>query len=748
MTTSSRDVSKYASNLKEFDSLDALLRSDDTTSGLYSVRHQADVYTDILFWNQQADVTIVCFNGAGAPSTGLRPGFNGTSMFNSWKLANKANFLFIHDATLYLDSALRLAWYAGSENFPYPELLEQIIRRFTKVNIPDNLMFFGISGGGHAALNYSSRFPGSIAVVGNPQTNLDKYAGGAKNNYYKTCWPDMDRPGDDPSTKHIFNMNGVYGSGTDNFVYCLVNADDHHHIDEHLIPFIESTGRRLNVRTIVRHWGRGHSAATPHELLEFFEELVTRRKAGEIFPDVKRARLLESAEDIRTQRDHTPQPVSQTLFRGRLTGASEIRFDLTQTAGSTIEVRANSTFLKSSPVEVTVELLLGEKRDRRYVYGLRPTTDGYEATLVLRPGSESLLRTYLPEELAVHGVRLVFPRHADVTLTGLTLTSYGHSPIPARVPASADRTLPTSSGGLTRPPSNGSAAASVVRGDEPSTVVDLASITDLRPDAFPVDTPTRVNVVTADCMIPILVVRRLSAERAVIFSNGAVNLKRSRGGAVFQRSTWWKEIEGHQIFVCDPGTVGENAIGLGWGHLSPEYWALPDISTAVRDLADVLGCSEPERHVYFGSSGGGFMSIGLCALDTGSRAVVNNAQLDWTRWMPRDVNNLRIARFGPLSPAEIRRKWPTTSSVLRLIASRNAAPHIDYLVNLASKHDNAVELPMMREFIEEHPDVTANIRIFPYHDEASGHNPLPKDLAIACLHGDVAEVPLPGAPSC
>ena len=62
--------------------------------------------------------------------------------------------------------------------------------------------------------------------------------------------------------------------------------------------------------------------------------------------------------------------------------------------------------------------------------------------------------------------------------------------------------------------------------------------------------------------------------------------------------------------------------------------------------------------------------------------MVNNAQLDWTRWMPRDVNNLRSARFGPVSPADIREKWPTTSSVLRLIASRDAAPRIDYLVNL------------------------------------------------------------------
>lgn len=745
MTATTRDISKYESDLKEFDSLDSLLRSDENTSGLYSIHHRADVYTDVLFWNQQSDVTIVCFNGAGAPASGKRPGFNGTSMFNSWKLANKANFVFIHDATLYLDPTLRLAWYTGSEDFTYPELLETIIRRFTTINRPDTVIFFGNSGGGHAALHFSSRFPGSIAVAGNPQTNVDRYADGAKNRYYNTCWPSVDYPGEDRLTKPLFDMNSVYSRGTDNLVYCLVNADDEHHIEDHLIPFIEAAGGYLNIRTAVRHWGRGHTAIAPHEFLELFEELVARRRAGEVFPNVKHSQILETSEEVRAQRDLAPRPTSEMIFRGRLADVTEIRFDLARTAGSTLEVRASSVASDAAPVKATIEFVLGDTHDKAYVYGLRATSDGYETTLVLLPGSEALLRTYLPEKYSVHGVRLMMPSGTDATLTELTLTSYGHSSSPAHVPAGADRARVAHSPAPARQKSSGSAAASVVKGDEPSAVVELTSVSALELGTFPPDTPTRLDVVTAECVIPMLVVRRSTAERTVILSNGAVNLKRSGGGPVFQRSTWWKEIEGHQIFVCDPGTVGKDAIGLSWGHLSADYWAVPDISTAVRDLAGVLGCEQPEQRVYYGSSGGGFMSIGLCALDPGSRAVVNNAQLDWTRWMPRDVNNLRSARFGPVSPADIREKWPTTSSVLRLIASGDAAPRIDYLVNRASKHDNAVELPMIREFIEEHPDVAANIRVFTYRDDASGHNPLPKDLALACLDRDVAEVALPGA---
>lgn len=737
-------MSKYEPDVAEFDSVGAFLGSDVASSGLYSIRHQSSIYTDVLFWNQGVDVTIFCFNGAGAPAGGVRPAYNGTSMFNSWKLAKKANFVFIHDATLYLEPELKVAWYAGSAEFHYAAALESIIRRFVAVNNPDHLIFFGISGGGHAALHYSTRFPGSIAVAGNPQTNVNLYESPFRDQYYAACWPSAGGVLEGDERRPDLNLIPLYEQGTDNFAYCLVNVEDKHHVADHLEPLVKAASQHLNVRTLLQRWGGSHAAPPPQFLLEFFAELVNRRKSGEQFPAVKGSRLIEFEQELQELSGKTGSASSQCLFKGRLTASLATRFDLERTAGKTIEVAATSMPSHGGPVEAAVEFIVGDEHDNRYVYGLRPTADGYEAGVTLRPGKNVLVRTYLPDAFMVHGIRLRVPSHSQLVLSSLSITSYGHTPTPASVSDSVDRLPAAPSACPARNDVNGSAAATVVKDEQPDIVVDLKGVTDISSDLFAFDTPTRVDVVTAECIIPMLVVRRPAAERTVIFSNGAVDLKRSGGRAVFQRSTWWREIEGHQIFVCDPGTVGREAIGLSWGQLSPDYWAVPDISAAVRGLATVFGCREPERHVYFGSSGGGFMSIGLCALDPCSRAVVNNPQLDWTRWMPRDVNNLRSARFGPVSPAEIRAKWPTSSSVLRLITSQNAAPHIDYLVNLASKHDRAVELPMIQEFIAEHPDAAANIRVLTYRDAASGHNPLPKDLALKCLHRDIAEVPLPG----
>ncbi|WP_270240556.1 hypothetical protein [Kocuria marina] len=741
LSTINRDVSRFGVELHEYDSTADLVTSMASETGMYSIRHAAGVFTDVLFWNQHSDVTIVCFNGAGSSSNGVRPGYNGTSMFNTWKQAGKANFVFVHDATLYLDPKLNLAWYAGSENFPYPSELREILQYFITRNADSHVIFFGISGGGHAALHFSSMFPGSIAVAGNPQTDLDRYNDWAKNAYYRSCWADSEHPENLETNKFAFNLNARYAAGTDNFAYCLVNINDHHHVDEHLAPFVESASRMLNVRTLLRHWGIGHTAASPQFLLEFLDELVSRRRNGEVFPAVKGSRLLESIEDIRAITDYQDAPVTQKLFSGYLFYAPQILSRLKVPAVGTLELSAEVEFFGNDPVHAKAEFFLDKEPADRYIYGLRKTPRGYESTFVLRKDSVSMLRVFVPEEFSVLAIRVTLPQDKDIDLKQLSLTSYGPDRGEAVDTDSLDLGIQDARRGVEDP---GPLEAQRVLESAPSVMsMPLDGLRNLRKEAFPVEHPTRLDVLTSHGRIPMLIVRREHADRTVIFSNGAVDLKRSGGTPVFQRSTWWKQIVGHQIFVCDPGTVGPNALGLSWGHVSKEYWAVRDISTAVRVLATLLDPCDAEDRVYFGSSGGGLMSIALCHFDPGSRAVVNNAQLDWTKWMPGAVNALRAARFDNLLPAEIRQRWPDTSSVLRLIGSSDNAPRIDYLVNLASRHDSAVELVEMRQFIAENPDRSSNIRIFTYRDKVAGHNPLRKELVVACLNGEITDVELP-----
>lgn len=235
-----------------------------------------------------------------------------------------------------------------------------------------------------------------------------------------------------------------------------------------------------------------------------------------------------------------------------------------------------------------------------------------------------------------------------------------------------------------------------------------------------------MDVVVGDITVPLLVVSRTGAQRVAIMCNGAVDQERAGGQPVFQRSTWSLAIEHHQIYVHDPATGAPDYLSLAWGHMSRDVWATDAIGEVVRAVAGALGCSSPEHRVYFGSSAGGFMALALLAGDANARALINNAQFDWTRWMATGVNALRHARFGGMLPADIRRHYPLTSNVLNLLADRGAPVRVDYHVNLASVQDRKQDLPTFQAFVRAYPKLSANVRVHEYFNAAAGHNPMPK----------------------
>lgn len=273
-----------------------------------------------------------------------------------------------------------------------------------------------------------------------------------------------------------------------------------------------------------------------------------------------------------------------------------------------------------------------------------------------------------------------------------------------------------------------SALAGVCRFTVPTC--DIAALRSVQPDVFPWDEPTRFDVLTEQCTIPLLIVRRPAVSRTLILTNGAVDLERSQSAPVFQRSSWWKDLPAHQIYVCDPGTVGDNALPLAWCQINDRHWAVPDISTAVTKISALLGSPDSGSRLYFGSSAGGFVASALAILDDGSSALVNNAQFDWTRWMAGAVNALRSSRFHNRTPAEIRNEWPERTNIFNLAKTQNAHSMIDYFINMDSSHDTQVDLPIAENFLEQNPDSLTRLRIHKYSDPTAGHNPMGKEQAV------------------
>lgn len=262
----------------------------------------------------------------------------------------------------------------------------------------------------------------------------------------------------------------------------------------------------------------------------------------------------------------------------------------------------------------------------------------------------------------------------------------------------------------------------------------LHEIASLAEDDIPVDAPLRLDIDLGHTILPLLVVRRSGADRLLVLSNGSVNLERSERRPVFQRSTWWQDLAPHQIYVCDPGTVGPEARSINWLQAPHPQWMVQDVSLAVVHLGRRLGIDAAEQRTYYGSSAGGFAALQLLAYDRRSRAIVNNPQIDWTRWHAHQVRPVLNACYPGMTAADVRRKHPRRSHALDGLARIKARARIDYWVNMASAHDRDVQLPVTMDFLQRHPQLCDEITLHTYYDEDQGHNPLSRPQTVDLLN--------------
>ncbi|MGQ1836896.1 hypothetical protein ACT4S2_00365 [Kocuria turfanensis] len=266
-----------------------------------------------------------------------------------------------------------------------------------------------------------------------------------------------------------------------------------------------------------------------------------------------------------------------------------------------------------------------------------------------------------------------------------------------------------------------------------ATVVALDELADFDFSSLSTEAHHRIMVTTSRWILPFLLVPKARATALLVMQNGAVDHSRVTD-VVFQRSSWSEDIDHHQLYFFDPTTGTPDQLSLGWGQGNRDNWIFDDVLTAVRHISNGLGVTSPLQRVHFGSSAGGFMALTLMALDEGSTAVVNNAQFDWTRWMPTGLNPLRAALFDNMLPADLRSQFPIRTSVLRLFSEIGRPLAFRYYVNMASKHDREIDYPMLHEFMITHPGLCGNIRITHYCDSRSGHNPLARTETISILN--------------
>lgn len=262
-----RDLSRYEDTYRsqEFPSVDDFL-AHEPIEGMNHIRY-GNGFLDLLVEDNGAATTVVIFHAAMNLESVTTPVFVGLNMLDEFNV----NKIVVSDPTLEL--GVGLGWYVGDVARP---LQRDLVKALHHVNSHlengSHLIFYGASGGGFAALFYSSYFPGSLAMPMNPQVAIENYFPQAVQEYKETAWPeDLDF-----KTQPCLDVRERYSVNRGNAVLYLQNLGDRPHVRNHLVPFLEAAQTSdVQVALKLGRWGFGHRAPVLTVYAQFFAAAIT-----------------------------------------------------------------------------------------------------------------------------------------------------------------------------------------------------------------------------------------------------------------------------------------------------------------------------------------------------------------------------------------------------------------------------------------------------------------------------------------
>lgn len=206
---------------------------------------------DLLNLPRGHDVTVVMFHAALSKRTRALPIFSGIPISEGLD----CNLICVSDPSI-ARSPLELGWHVGNDDQPFQVDLPGMVQSLSESHSARKLIFLGASGGGFAALRYSRLFPGSLAIVMNPQTSIARYTRTFVDQFLQICFA-VESVEDLPSwVEH--DLVSAYSSPFENTVAYLQNVGDGHHVSKHLMPFLDNApgNGSLLVKTV--DLGKGH----------------------------------------------------------------------------------------------------------------------------------------------------------------------------------------------------------------------------------------------------------------------------------------------------------------------------------------------------------------------------------------------------------------------------------------------------------------------------------------------------------
>ncbi|WP_352258752.1 hypothetical protein [Psychrobacter sp. TB55-MNA-CIBAN-0194] len=193
------------------------------------------------------DYLVVTPNGAVDREKYRLPVFarwNYQSIFNS-------SILSVSDPALLLDDALRIGWFAGTNQLDIAQFVSEVVIKVAdQLGIAhDRIIFWGSSSGGFASVLLASKINGSCFVSFNGQSTINNYYAGHVEDYRKV-FDSQSSIGDIlqsyPSRWSIITaLDKSYKDGLSTKGVVVQNVIDEMHYLTHYTPFCEHFGLPL-----------------------------------------------------------------------------------------------------------------------------------------------------------------------------------------------------------------------------------------------------------------------------------------------------------------------------------------------------------------------------------------------------------------------------------------------------------------------------------------------------------------------
>lgn len=252
-----RVIDRELHQVTEFPSVESFLNVNLVPAGINTV-FAGGLPIDMLMSPRSSDTTIFFFHGAIESHFNL-PVLSGIGVSSELDV----NRVFISDPTLLLDKDLTLAWYAGNHHQPHLQRsLQLILTKIAQSLGSEKLIFFGGSGGGFASLYFASQFEESLALVFNPQTDIEAYRKRAVQHYVERAFHNdgqgKRREGGLPESI-VSDLCELYATPNRVSVAYMQNLNDTLHVERHLKPFVSRVHRDTSLLVLADRWQQGHS---------------------------------------------------------------------------------------------------------------------------------------------------------------------------------------------------------------------------------------------------------------------------------------------------------------------------------------------------------------------------------------------------------------------------------------------------------------------------------------------------------